>query len=149
MRTTVLLLCALLTGCSEENMPFSSGELTGVVTPAPADWTEIASVEVVQFETRAPDAYSVNLWVLGQGDRLYVFAGGSRSNWVEHIEVNPNVRMKIGAAIYELTASQVHDADEFEVFAQGWEAKYGNRPWNDDVSETYLLRLSPSMGEDV
>ena len=144
MRTRVLLLFVLLVGCAKENLPFSSGELTGVVTPPPADWTAIAADEVVQFETRAPDPYSVNLWVLGQGQRLYVFAGGSRSNWVEDIELNPNVRMKIGDASYELTAARVHDADEFETFAQGWQAKYGNRPWNDDVRETYLMRLNPT-----
>ena len=142
---TVLLLMVALGGCSADMLPFSGGELEGEVRQAPDDWTEIAAVEVVQLETKGPEPYSVNIWVLGYSEHLHIFAGGSRANWVEHIEVDPNVRMKIGDHIYELVAEQVTDADEFEVFAQGWEAKYGRRPWNEDVNETYLFRLTTAL----
>ena len=72
---------------------------------------------------------------------LHVFAGDNRANWVEDIEQNANVRLRAGNEIYELEAQRVSDADVFERFAQAWEAKYGSRPRNENVTETYLYRL--------
>ena len=109
---------------------------------APADWRTVASADIIELESRPDDPYSVNLWVLGEATHLYIFAGDSRTTWVENIAANPHVRMKIGEAIYDLQAEQVTDAAEFERFAQGWEAKYGNRPRNEKVDETYLMRLT-------
>ena len=142
-RVLGILAVLLVTGCSSEMLPFSSGALEGgSVVPAPADWRGVAEREVVQLESQPSDPYSVNIWVLGEETHLYVFAGGTKANWIEHIEMDPNVRMKIGDSIYELVAERVTDADEFEHFAQGWEAKYGRRPWNEDVNDTYLMRLT-------
>ncbi len=138
-------LCALLLlwGCSGDYLPMAGGELKGQVTPAPDSWTETAADKIVQLETQPADPYSVNLWVLGQGATLNIFAGDSRTNWVEHIAEDPNVRLQIGERIYQLTAERVTDAAEFKIFADGWEAKYGNRPRNESVAETYLYRLVP------
>jgi len=59
------------------------------------------------------------------------------------METNPNVRLLSGGNLYELAGARVTDADEFEWFAQAWEAKYGNRPRNENVAETWLMRLRP------
>lgn len=143
IRVIVTVLLLVLTGaCSEESMPFSGGALVGTLAAAPADWRTVTDREVIQLESQPADPYSVNLWVIGEESHLYVFAGGTKATWVEHIEVDPNVRMKIGDSIYELKAERVSDADEFERFAQSWEAKYGRRPWNEDVHDTYLMRLT-------
>ena len=142
-------MVGLTAGCSKDMLPFSGGMLEGEVSLAPADWTTVSSVEVAQLETKSPEPYSVNLWVIGHPEHLYIFAGGSRANWVDHIEANPHVRMKMGKEIYELVATQVTDADEFEIFAQGWKSKYGRRPWNDDVNETYLFRLTAADSDDA
>ena len=139
---SALIFAALLQGCSQEMLPFSSGQLEGTVVPGPEDWRPVAAREVVQLESQPSEPYSVNIWVLGEESHLYVFAGGTKANWIEHIEVDPNVRMKIGESIYELKAERVLDPDEFERFAQGWESKYGRRPWNEDVNDTYLMRLT-------
>lgn len=132
----------MLAGC-QEYLPFSGGKLQGDLTPPPADWTEVASAEIIQLETNPADPYSVNLWVIGEPQWLYVFAGASRSEWVQHMDVDPNVRMKIGERIYELAAERVTDATEFERFAHAWETKYGNRPRNENVAETWLMKLRP------
>jgi len=139
----VLLAIALtaLGGCAEY-LPFSSGGLEGAVAETPASFEEIGRQEIVQLETNPTDPYSVNLWVIGNKDSLYIFAGDSETTWVQHIAVDPNVRLKIGESIYELAATRVTDAEEFENFAQAWESKYGNRPRNENVDETWLLRLS-------
>ena len=43
--------------------------------------------------------------------------------------------------VFELEAARVSDPEVFELFAKAWEAKYGNRPLNESVEETYLYRL--------
>lgn len=143
-----LLLSAtilVLAGCADY-LPISSGALSGTVAPAPASWTEVAKQKIIQLESQPEDPYSVNLWIIGQDERLYVFAGDNYSTWIEHMDANPDVRVKMGGSIYQLTATRVTDAAEFEWFAQAWEQKYGNRPRNENVAETYLMRLTPRAG---
>jgi hypothetical protein len=137
-------MCAtlfLLSACGY--IPFSGGALEGTVAPPPTDWSEVASAKIIQLETQPEDPYTVKLWVIGTGQLLYVHAGANRSTWVEHIEVNPDVRLLIETTIYELRASRVEDAVEFNAFSDVYEAKYGNRPRNENVSEAYLFRLEP------
>ncbi len=134
----------LLGACSSDYLPTSGGKLKGTLSAAPVDWTQIAAVDIVQLETRPTDPYSVNLWVIGAGSNLYVFAGANRANWIEHLEANPAARLRIGEAIFDLIAERVTDATEFKQFADAWEAKYGNRPRNENVTEAYLMRLYPN-----
>ncbi len=141
-RGLLLAMLIAVAGCAEY-LPFAGGRLEGEVMPPPADWTELASAKVVQLETNPADPYSVNLWAIGDGPRLYVHAGANRTTWVEHIDADPDVRVKIGPAIYELRAERVTDAAEFRRFADAWEAKYGNQPRNGNVAEAYLFRLLP------
>ena len=137
----ILVLSLGLVGCAEY-LPFSSGGLDGTPTPTPASFLEVGQAEIVQLETNPAEPYSVNLWVIGEATHLYVFSGDSKTTWVQNIERDPNVRLQIGANVYELQAAQVTDAEEFETFAQAWDAKYGHRPRNDNVDETWLMRLT-------
>ncbi|MFK7914000.1 MAG: hypothetical protein AB8B93_08805 [Pseudomonadales bacterium] len=141
MRTGFMLVLLFLAGCSSDYLPFSGGALDGQNSPPPADWSVAASVKVVQLETRATEPYSVNIWVVTAASQLYVFAGANRATWIEHIEQNPQVRLQMGDHIYALVATRVTDPQEFMGFARAWEAKYGNRPRNENVAETYLMRL--------
>ncbi|MEQ8861484.1 MAG: hypothetical protein RIC56_22800 [Pseudomonadales bacterium] len=140
MNRVSLITAVLLCGCSDV-IPFSGGVLTGTPAAAPADWTEAARPDVVQLETRPGDPYSVKLWVIGLGPALYVHAGANRATWVEHIDDNPDVRLLIGDALYELRAIRVNDPQEFEAFSNAYEIKYGRRPRNENVAEAYLFRL--------
>jgi hypothetical protein len=137
------LLCTLLLASCTEYLPVSSGALSGTATETPTQWTDVAPVEIIQLETGGDDAYSVNLWVVELGGDLHVFAGDNRATWVENIEANDDVRLRANDLIYSLRATRVTDAAAFELFAQAWEAKYGNRPRNENVDETYLFRLNP------
>ncbi len=140
VKTLMVSVVLFLSGCMEY-LPFSSGALSGSVTSAPQDWTTLAQQEIIKLETNPDDPYSVNLWVIGMGSVLYVHAGDNRATWVEHIEVNPNVRMLFGENIYELRGERVTDQEEFNAFAVPYEEKYGNRPRNENISEIYLFRL--------
>ncbi len=141
--TFAALLCASLAGCTGDWVPFSGGALEGPVTAAPQDWRGVITDEVIQLETQPGDPYSVNLWVVARQEGLYVFGGANRATWVEHIDLDPRVRLRADGKIYELRADRVRSADEFEQFAQRWEKKYGHRPRNENVEETWLLRLTP------
>lgn len=142
-KISLIVLAALFFGGCAEYLPISGGQIEGVVTPAPQQWGAVAEDKIIQLETNAGKAYSVNLWVVEVSGSLHVFAGDKRANWVEDIEQNPNVRLRAETSIFELEAVRVNDAQEFELFAQAWEAKYGNRPRNENVDETYLYRLRP------
>lgn len=117
------------------------GRLDGVPAPAPNDWSFIDEVDTVQLETRPEDPYSVNIWAVGMGPIAYVHAGANRSSWVEHMEANSEVRIRVEGNLYEVRASRVEDQDEFERFSDAYEQKYGSRPRNENVTEAYLFRL--------
>ena len=139
---TTGLMAFLVMGCAEY-LPMSGGALEGRVVPLPQSLDQIVEDNIIQLETRAGDAYSVNLWVVEVTNHLHVFAGDNKANWVEDIEQNSNVRLRSGDEIYELAAVRVNDPEMFAAFSNAWEAKYGNRPQNESVEETYLYRLSP------
>lgn len=84
----------------------------------------------------------MNIWVIALGEHLYVHAGASRSEWVEHMEADPDVRLRVGGSIYELAAVRVEAQDEFDRFSEAYETKYGRRPRNENVDEAYLFRLA-------
>ena len=137
----VAALTLLLAGC--EYIPFSGGQLQGKITPLPAQWTDVASPNVIELETNPASPYSIKLWIIGDGPNLYVHAGANRATWVAHIESDPNVRVLIEEALYELHAERVASQSEFDAFSDLYETKYGNRPRNENVNEAYLFRLLP------
>ena len=134
--TTLLLLLA---GCSY--IPISGGELEGNVVSVPEDWSQLASISVIQLETNPADPYSVKLWVVAMNAFLYVHAGDNHTQWIENIEQNPDVRVLIEKSIYSLRAVQVRDMAEFKRFSDVYEKKYGMRPRNENIAEVYVFRL--------
>lgn len=138
-----LLLAAPLAGCERPFVLLPGGALEGPTAPAPADWSFTHAVKTIQLESRPAEPYSVNIWAIALGAHLYVHAGANRSAWVEHMEADPNVRVRVGETIYELAAARVQDQGEFDRFADAYEKKYGRRPRNENVAEAYLFRLGP------
>lgn len=139
----VLATAAPLAGCSEPFVLLPGRALEGEVAAPPENWSFTDEVSTVQLETRPADPYSVNIWATAAGDDLYVHAGANRSAWVEHIEADPAVRLRVNGTIYELVASRVEMQEEFDRFADAYERKYGRRPRNENVAEVYLFRLRP------
>ena len=139
----VLLLATPLAGCKRPFVLLPGGALEGRSAPVPDDWSFTDAVKTVQLETRPAEPYSVNIWATALGEKLYVHAGANRSTWVEHLEADPQVRVRVDDAIYELAAARVEDQGEFDRFSDAYEAKYGRRPRNENVGEAYLFRLSP------
>jgi hypothetical protein len=142
---SVLLFALVLISTAACGNPFlllPGHALEGTPAAVPESWSFTDAVETVQLETRPASPYSVNIWVIALGKNLYVHAGANHSTWVEHIEADPNVRLRVNDSIYELSASRVDGQDEFDRFSDAYEKKYGRRPRNENVGEAYLFRLA-------
>jgi hypothetical protein len=137
-----LLWSLCLAGCSGPVLLLPGGALEGTTVSAPDNWDNLESVSTVQFETNPSEPYSVNIWAVGIGSGVYVHAGANRATWVENMEADPNVRIRIDDSIYELAATRVTGQEEFDRFSDAYEQKYGSRPRNESVEEAYLFRLA-------
>lgn len=112
--------------------PLPGGALRGEVVSGPVDdWSFTADVETVQLETRPSDPYSVNTWIYGEGDRLYVptslILGASEPTerqWVRNVIEDDRVRLRIDGRIYERRAVRVTDAAELAEARDHLLAKY-------------------------
>jgi hypothetical protein len=138
-----LALTAPLAACNGPFVLLHGGALEGSTVATPESWAFTDDVKTVQLETLPADPYSVNIWVIAIGDDLYIHAGANRSTWVENIEADPNVRLRVNDSIYELVASRVESQEEFDRFSDAYEQKYGRRPRNGSVAKAYLFRLGP------
>lgn len=142
IKTIPFVLLLSVAACSGPFVTIPGGALDGELAPIPSDWAFTDEISTVQIETNPSDPYSVNIWALGMGPSLYLHAGANRATWVEHLDANPNIRVRIEGWLYELASSRVTEEAEFATFADAYEVKYGRRPRNEEVSEVYLLRLS-------
>lgn len=123
MRLRHLLVPSLVLGllaCEGPTGLLPGGALSGSVVPAPANFAFARDAGTVQLETRPADPYSVNIACAIVGDGLYISAGDNRSQWVENMEADPRVRMRIAGMIYELRAERVTEAAELDAFAEEW-----------------------------
>ncbi len=98
-------------------------------------------MSTVQIETRPEDPYSVNIWITASEGALYLHAGANRATWVEHLEADPRIRVRVEDRIFELASVRVTSEDEYSTFANAYETKYGVRPRNENIAEIHLLRL--------
>lgn len=144
MRRLSLLACLLapaLPACGGPVAVFPGGALTGPVKPAPESFAFARDAGTVQLETRPEDPYSVNIACAVVGDALYVSAGDNRARWVENLEANPLVRLRIEGDVYELRAERVTDDVEMRAFAAEWT----RHAWARDptgLDEVWVYRLA-------
>jgi len=109
-----------LAACGGPIVVFPGGALDGPVEPTPASFDFARDAGTIQLETRPEDPYSVNIACAIVGDALYVSAGENKSQWVENMEANPLVRLRIEGNVYELSARRVTDDAEMQAFADEW-----------------------------
>ena len=137
-----LLACALaLAGCSEPFSFIPGGALEGEETLPPFNWSELAEVDNVQLEFRPDSPYSINIWAVGLGRDVYVATREDGTRWTEYLQDTPDVRVRVGALIYELLAVRVYDADERERVSAAFVAKYGIDAEDNWVQTGQVFRL--------
>jgi len=108
--------------------------LSGETAVAPADWSFVNDTQEVFLETHPwyGIAHSVTVVVAEADGKVFVpsiydedlpFPGTKR--WNATIAADPNVRLKVGDAIYEMTARLAADDEEHQQGFAALAAKYG------------------------
>ena len=145
LRWTILfiLLWGFALGCNAPVVMLPGGELSGTPQPVPLDWSFTDDFQVVQLETRPADPYSVNIWGVSIGEQFLVVSGrGMQNAWAQHIEADPNVRLRVGENIYELRALRTDDPLDRERFLVGAKKKYDDfEPDEEEAAAAILYRL--------
>ena len=110
----------MVSACDGPPHFMAGGELSGAVSDVPDVWQLDEESGLAQLETRPEDPYSINLTYVQLDGRFYVYAGDTRTSWVQHIEQNPLVRIRVDDAIYPARAVRVNSDDEIAEFAAIW-----------------------------
>ena len=120
----ILLLGGIL-GCGPLG-PFRGGELNGEsISSSPEDWSFTEAHRTVQLEVRLDDPYSVNVWCVTTGGKLYVGAGqGESSVWARALLEDGSARVRIGTALFDVSSVRVTSVAEIEAFLDALESKY-------------------------
>ena len=139
LRDTLAILLTLtlttsLSGCGGDPMgPFAGGELTAPESSNPfTDWRSLPSVDTVFLETQGEAPYSVQTWIIGIDDRLYIPTSlimGDRAGerrWVQHIQADPNVRLQINDLVYPMRAHRVEDEALHGKVLDAFQEKYAS-----------------------
>jgi hypothetical protein len=143
MIRSLLIAMALvgLAGCSEPFIVFAGGELSGEVETPPQDWSELATEETFQLETRPEDPYSVNIWAVGIGRDVYIGTGPDGTNWSSHLEQDPRVLLRVGETLYPLQARPVTAREERTRVAEAYAEKYELDRDENWLKEALVYRL--------
>jgi hypothetical protein len=125
--------------------PISGGKLDGqLVTTPVADWSFSDASKTVALESRPDDPYSVNVWAVADGPRLYLAAGkGLETKWAKFVLADPRVRVRIDGKIYELRAVEVTDDAQKQAVRALYQKKYAYAPKPEDAAKAVLFRLDP------
>lgn len=143
--TSRLLFVAALVAaaCNGPVFLLPGGRLEGETRAAPSDWAFAGDSGTMQLETRPGDPYSVNVAFTVVDGAIYVNAGDTRTRWVENIEADPRVRLRLDGALYDLRAERVADPDEIRVFARAWTGQSIFRRDPTALDEVWIYRLEP------
>jgi hypothetical protein len=128
--------------CNGGPLPFlSGGQLEGEERPVPERWELEEDFAIVQLETRPEDPYSINLaYTLIDGE-LFLNAGDTETQWVQHMEADPRVRLRISDGIYPLRAVRVTDPVEITAFGDAWTSHSMFHRHPDELEEVWIYRL--------
>jgi len=140
MKLLASILLVGLTACGGPVGTFPGGALSGPVAPVPEGVDFARDAGTVQLESNPADPYSVNVACTVVGEGLYVTAGGNRATWVDHLEADPRVRLRVKGTLYELRAERVTEAAEMDAFAEAWlENAWARDPR--EFEEAFVYRL--------
>jgi hypothetical protein len=141
IRILIFVSTLFLVSC-EPKGPIPGGQLTGEVKTAPDNWSAYSEVELLQLETRPDDPYSINIWGVGLGRDYYIASGGGgESNWVDHINNNPAVRLRIQNNIFELKAIRITDEEELAQEQKRYKEKNYMEAQGEEAAQAWMFRL--------
>jgi hypothetical protein len=99
--------------------------LGGETQTPPADFAVVQQHDLIQIETQmagmSPQVQ--NIWGVGLGDAV-IAIGEPGSGWRARLDDDPNTRVRVGNAVYELTAAPINE-EEKQAALDVYVAKYG------------------------
>ena len=134
-----ILITVMLAACSDPIVMIPGSSLSGEVKSKPEVWASVPGT--IQLETRPTDPYSVNIWTVTIGADLYVATRTAK--WMNYIEADPAVRIRIHSDVYELKAHIVDDAAEMQRLAKQYHKIHDvdeTESWLDDATAYRLDR---------
>ncbi len=132
-----------LVACNGPTGFFSGGKLDGESRPVPTDWQLGEPHGIAQLETRSSDPYSVNIAFTVIDGRLYINAGDTETRWVQNIDEDAAVRLRVDGAVYEASAVRVTDREEIRAFGEAWTSQSSFYRDPSELEEVWVYRLEP------
>lgn len=125
-RTFALFTLVLLAACDP------SGQrpglwLTGSEAPFPDDWSFTDQHPEIFIEVATPYLlpHSVTIWCAQRGGTLFVGAQAPETkHWPGWVDDDPEVRLKIGDAVYPVHLAALSDPAQIAAVQQAYAAKY-------------------------
>jgi hypothetical protein len=151
LRRSLLILAAaglVSSGCFGPSDRLPGTQLTGAVTPFPADWTFTLAVQEIALEVSGflGLPHSITIWCATLDDALYIGARDPESKrWPAWADAKPDVRLKINDAIYEVHLAPLEDAATIARLQANYAAKYHLTPPEPGVTPppTRYWRVEP------
>lgn len=143
-RLFLAMIAMLVAAGCEPVFVFAGGELGGTERAMPSDWGFTDDFGTVQIETRPTDPYSVNVWGVSVNRNFYVAASDAdEATWVQAIEAEPRVRLRVGDDIYPLLAKRTEDPQELADVTDAYVDKYGGERERSFIRHAWVFRLDP------
>jgi hypothetical protein len=120
-------LCLALVGCVEPEGRRPGTKLSGEAAPAPADWSFADAHEEIAIEVSGflGLPHSVTIWCATLDGALFLGARDPDSKrWPAWVDEDPNARLKIADAIYDVRLTPLEDAATLERLQAAYAAKY-------------------------
>lgn len=136
-----LVSVGLLAGCDDPTFLLPGSALSGDIHATPANWNFASDVGTVQLETNPAEPYSVNIEGVVIDERLYAYAGATRTTWAANMEANPDVRYRLNGDVYELRAVRIEDKAAIASFGETWTAKSRFMKDPTQFEEVWLFEL--------
>jgi hypothetical protein len=149
IRLHLAAACAVLVVCACGPVgPIPGGKLEGEVVAEPVDdWSFTNPHETIQLETRVEDPHSVTVWCVAQEGRLYIPSRHpEKKRWVQHVEEDPQVRVRVADRIYPARIARVTDPAELEAVVPLLIRKYDlDPPDADEEKDVWVFRVESAQ----
>jgi hypothetical protein len=122
-----LALILIATACFSPEEQRPGLRLAGESVAIPADWSFTNDHQLIAVEVQTPYflPHSVTIWCAEVDGVLYVGARNPESKrWPGWVNADPDVRLKIGERLYEVSLIPLDDPDRLDRLRQAYTVKY-------------------------
>lgn len=140
----LILSLAFVGGCGGGPLGvMPGGKLSGKAAPVPANWDAAGEYGFMQIETLPADPYSVNIAYTVVDGILYANAGDTETQWVQNMEADPQIVIRLDGVIYPLRSERVTSAAEIARFGAVWASQNSFHRDPAGLDQAWVYRLVP------